>query len=189
MAGMVLSDGSDWARSVCEFWLEECSPDDWFKKSDALDAEIQERFGSMHAQLSQRAPDDFLNTTEQAFAAIILFDQLSRNLFRGDPRSFASDPLALDIARGMIAKGWDKDIAADRRVFVYLPFEHSEALEDQDVAVQLIEALGDEAFTRYAKAHRDVIKRFGRFPHRNTILGRTSTPDEEAYLSQPGSGF
>lgn len=183
------SPDHDWARRVQEFWFKECGPKDWFKKSDALDAEIQDRFGSLHAQLSHKAPDDFLSSPEDAFAAIILFDQLSRNLFRGDPRSFASDALALRIARGIIAMGWDKDIAHSRRVFVYLPFEHSEELKDQDTSVELIEALGDEEFTRYAKAHRDVIKRFGRFPHRNAILGRSSTRAEEAYLSQPGSGF
>ena len=186
---MTASSDDNWAHKVHEFWFKECGPDDWFKKSDALDAEIRERFGSVHARLSQWAPDDFLNTPEDAFAGIILFDQLSRNLFRGDPRSFASDPLALRIARGMIAKGWDKDIAADWRVFVYLPFEHSEAPADQDTCVEFVTALGDEEFIRYAKAHRDVIRRFGRFPHRNSILGRTSTADEEAYLSQPGSGF
>ena len=186
---MNASPDHDWARKVHEFWFKECDPDDWFKKSDALDAEIQKRFGSLHAQLSQKEAGEFLHSPEDAFAAIILLDQLSRNLFRGDPRSFASDPLALEIARGMIAKGWDKDIALNWRVFVYLPFEHSEALEDQDTCVELGSARGDEKFTRYAKAHRDVIKRFGRFPHRNSILGRPSTAEEEAYLSQPGSGF
>jgi uncharacterized protein (DUF924 family) len=179
----------DWARKVHEFWFAECGPDDWFKKSDALDAEIQERFGPLHTKLARKTAGEFLNSPEDAFAAIILFDQLSRNLFRGNSRSFASDPLALEIARGMIAKGWDEDIAQEWRVFVYLPFEHSEALEDQDACVELVTALGDEEFTRYAKAHRDVIKRFGRFPHRNAILGRTSTPVEEEYLSTPGSGF
>jgi uncharacterized protein (DUF924 family) len=186
---MNASPDHDWARKVHEFWFAECGPDDWFKKSDALDAEIQERFGTLHTQLSQKTAGEFLNSPEETFAAIILFDQLSRNLFRGNPRSFATDPLALDIARGMIARGWDKDVAADRRVFVYLPFEHSEDLEDQDTCVELIGALGDEQFTRYANAHRDVIERFGRFPHRNAVLGRTSTRAEEEYLSTPGSGF
>ena len=178
-----------WSDKVLHFWFEELSPKDWFAKSDALDAEIQKRFGSLHRELSGREAEDFLSSATKAFAAIILFDQFSRNLFRGDARSFANDPLALAIARAMLAKGWDKEITNEQRVFVYLPFEHSEELVDQGRCVELIEALGNEEFTRYAKAHRDVILRFGRFPHRNAILGRTSTPAEVAFLSRPGSRF
>lgn len=178
-----------WSDKVLHFWFEELSPKDWFAKSDALDAEIETRFGSLHSELSSYAPEDFLGSATEAFAAIILFDQFSRNLFRGDARSFANDPLALAIARAMLAKGWDEEIAHEQRVFVYLPFEHSEEPADQGQCVELIEALGNKEFTRYAKAHRDVILRFGRFPHRNAILGRTSTPEEVAFLNEPGSRF
>jgi uncharacterized protein (DUF924 family) len=178
-----------WSEEILRFWFEELSPKDWFSKDEALDAEIERRFGSLHDKLSAQDPDRFLDSAHIAFAAIILFDQLSRNLFRGTPQSFASDPLAVAIARALVANGWDKSIGTERRVFAYLPFEHSEDLTDQDTSVALIEALGDLEFTRYAHAHRDIIVRFGRFPHRKAILGRASTREEEVFLSQPGSGF
>ena len=186
---MVMPQNRDWADEVLAFWFEELGPRDWFKKSDALDAQIVTRFAALHSQLGREPAEGFLTSPLGALAAIILFDQLSRNLFRGDPRSFASDTLALAVARGVVANEWDKEISQARRVFLYLPFEHSEDIIDQDMAVELIEALGDEEFTRYAHAHREVIQRFGRFPHRNAVLGRKSTPCEETYLSQPGSGF
>ncbi|MEM1052892.1 MAG: DUF924 family protein [Pseudomonadota bacterium] len=179
----------NWSDDVLDFWFKELRPIDWFAKSDELDAQITTRFQTTHKQLADNTSDCFLGSPKEAFAAIILFDQFSRNLFRGHRRSFASDPLALAIARGMLGKGWDQEILREQRIFVYLPFEHSEDMADQDTSVALIEALGNEQFTRYAYAHRDVIIRFGRFPHRNAILGRKSTDEEEAYLAQPGSGF
>ncbi|MEP0391320.1 MAG: DUF924 family protein [Erythrobacter sp.] len=178
-----------WPDEILDFWFGELGAKDWFSKNEAVDAQIQRRFRSLHEQLSQKSPSGFLTSPSKAFAAIILFDQLPRNLYRNDPRSFASDLLALDIARELITKKWDANIAHDQRVFAYLPFEHSENLADQDEAVRMIEPLGDDDFTRYAHTHRNVIVRFGRFPHRNTILGRTSTPQEKEYLRQPGSGF
>lgn len=180
---------AEWSAAVLEFWFEEITPRDWFAKSDEMDAQITKRFGKVHSRLVGPPALPFQNDPEIALSAILVLDQFSRNMFRGDARSFASDPMALMIARQMVAKGWDQKIALEHRIFVYLPFEHSEEMADQDTSVALIKALGNEQFTRYAHAHRDVIKRFGRFPHRNAILGRTSTLEEEAYLSQPGSGF
>jgi len=171
------------------FWFGELDAKDWVSKNEALDDEIRARFFGLHKELSQKPLGDLMASPSEAFAAIIVFDQFSRNLYRGDPRSFASDPIGLEVARELVGRGWDQDIALDQRVFAYLPFEHSEHLTDQNEAVRLIQALGDDGFTRYAHAHRDVIERFGRFPHRNAILGRPSTPQEEAYLRQPGSGF
>ncbi len=171
------------------FWFNELEAKDWFAKNEALDADIEQRFGPLRQQLAHQRFDKFLGSPRQSLAAVILFDQMSRNLFRGDPRSFATDELALAIAHAMVERGWDKEIGREYRVFVYLPFEHSENLDDQNTAVELIDTLGNEEFSRYAHAHRDVIARFGRFPHRNAILKRGSTPQEDAYLSKPGSGF
>ncbi|MEL6830755.1 MAG: DUF924 family protein [Pseudomonadota bacterium] len=186
---MTTSQTYDWPDKVLGFWFGELEAKDWFSKSEALDADIRSRFGSLHNEHSTKAPHQFLASPNEALAAIILFDQLSRNQFRGTPRSFASDQLSLGIARQMVAKGWDLHITHKRRIFVYLPFEHSENLADQDICIKLVEALEDEQFIRYAHAHRDVIVRFGRFPHRNAILGRISTPEEDAYLCESGTGF
>lgn len=180
---------ADWSQVVLAFWFKELKPRDWFAKSDDLDATIAQRFKALHARLHGPPPLAFPEDAHTSLAAIIVLDQFSRNLFRGHSDSFASDDLALSIARDMVARGWDKDVVPGQRIFAYLPFEHSEDLTDQDISVGLIETLGDASFTRYAHAHRDVIRRFGRFPHRNAILGRQSTPEEQAYLSQPGSGF
>lgn len=180
---------SDWFEDVLYFWFEELEAKDWFSKNAAIDAQIETRFGALHKRHSNKNPAHFLGSPFKALGAIILFDQFSRNLFRRDPRSFATDPIGLEIARTMVAKGWDKDLAPEQRIFAYLPFEHSEDMADQNTAVSLIEVLGNAEFTRYAKAHRDVIARFGRFPHRNEVLGRISTLEEQAYLHEPGSGF
>lgn len=186
---MSKSQDDNWSAKVLDFWFRELQPKDWFAKDDVMDAEIERRFAPLHRQLSKEPTESLLTSPDQGLAAILVLDQFSRNLFRGEPASFASDPQCLALARAMVAKAWDQNIPQDRRVFVYLPFEHSEDLTDQNTAVSLIETLGDEQFTRYANAHREVIARFGRFPHRNAILGRVSTPQEVAYLSQPGSGF
>ncbi|KEO91734.1 hypothetical protein EH31_03420 [Erythrobacter longus] len=186
---MNAAQDSDWVEDVLHFWFEELEARDWFSKNAAVDAEIEKRFGALHEYHSDKDAADFLGSFKEALAAIILFDQFSRNLFRGNPLSFASDPLGLALARAMVAKGWDDDLAPEQRIFAYLPLEHSEDLADQNTAVGLIAALGNAEFTRYAKAHRNVIARFGRFPHRNEVLGRISTPEEQAYLRKPGSGF
>lgn len=158
-------------------------------KCGAVDAQIETRFGALHERHSNKNPAHFLGSPLEALGAIILFDQFSRNLFRGDPRSFASDPLGLEIARAIVAKGSDNALPPKQRIFAYLPFEYSQAIADQDIVVDLIVTLGEAEFTRYAKANRDVIARFGRFPHLNGVLGCTSTPAEQAHLSKPGSDF
>ena len=126
---------------------------------------------------------------EGALALAILLDQFPRNIYRGTPRAFAADAKARDAARNALAAGHDQAVAPFMRAFLYLPFEHSEDMADQDRSVALFRALGDEKYLGFAIGHRDVIARFGRFPHRNEILGRRSTPDELAYLRQPGAGF
>ena len=180
----------DWAPGVLRFWFEELGPSDWFKKSEAADAEITARFEELHRDISGAPIEALLADRDAALAAVIVLDQFARNMFRGKPESFATDAKALDLARRAIELSYDdRDLPVDWRVFFYLPFEHSEELADQHRAVELISALGNAEYTKYAIAHLDVIERFGRFPHRNAILGRTSTPEEAAYLAEPGSGF
>lgn len=178
-----------WIDDVLTFWFEELEPADWFKKSDVTDARIRDRFLELHGTLSQLPAASLATSSRQAIAAVIVLDQFPRNLFRGDAKSFASDAQARAIAVAAIDAGLDTELTMDQRVFLYLPFEHSEDMADQDRAVELIGALNNDNYTQYAIAHRDVIARFGRFPHRNEILGRASTPDELAYLAEPGSGF
>ena len=126
---------------------------------------------------------------KEALAAVVVLDQFPRNMFRGTARAFASDGPALNVASRAVALGWDRLLRRDERVFLYLPYEHSEDRVMQARSVELMSRLGNVEWTRYAQAHKDVIDRFGRFPHRNAALGRASTPEEEAYLAMPGSGF
>jgi len=165
----------------------------WFEKSEAFDREVRERFLPLYEAGFEGELSGWKAEPRDCLALIVLLDQFPRNMFRGTPRAFAADPLALDTARYAVAQGYDKVLLPVERLFVYLPFEHSEALADQVRSCELTKPL--EAFEetagvyRYALAHRDVIQRFGRFPHRNAILGRASTPEETEFLQQPGSSF
>lgn len=176
-------------ESVIAFWFEELTEKDWFKKSDALDREITERFAAIHLALAAHVPESWRASADAVLALIIVFDQFPRNIYRGTPLAFATDCLALSEAKQAVEKGLDQQVDAKRRLFFYLPFEHSEILEDQDRCVGLVSKLENEELLDYAHRHRDVIVQFGRFPHRNAILARDSTQEEEAYLAQPGSGF
>lgn len=176
-------------QSVLEFWFSELTPKDWFVKSEEIDRRIAERFAALHLALSRDVTSEWRASPEARLALIIALDQFPRNIYRGSPLSFATDRLALNAAKAALAVGADAATADDRRIFFYMPFEHAENAEDQARAVALCEALGDENYLDYALKHQAVIKRFGRFPHRNPILGRTSTPEEEAYLAEPGAGF
>jgi len=181
-------------REVLEFWFGEpagAPQKRWFEKNAAFDAEVRERFLPLYERLAGGA--QWLDAAEPCIARIVVLDQFPRNMFRGEPRAFATDGLALAAARHALAQGYDRALLPVQRVFVYLPFEHSESLEDQQRACDLCQPLAafpetDDAY-RYAVAHRDIIARFGRFPHRNAILGRASTPDEVEFLRQPGSSF
>ena len=167
---------------------------EWFRKDAAFDDQIRSRFlpgveAALAGELTAWADE-----RQGLLAMLILLDQFPRNLFRGEAKAFAGDPRARSLAESALAKGWDKDLSAVEKLFVYLPFEHSEALADQERSVALFSALaaghsGCEGFLDYAYRHHEVIARFGRFPHRNAALGRLSTPDEAGYLAQPGSGF
>jgi uncharacterized protein (DUF924 family) len=178
-----------WVGEVLGFWFEELGRKGWFRKDAATDAAIRERFAPLIDEIDTRAIDDSVADANRALASVIVLDQFTRNIHRDSPRAFAYDELARAIAKLAIALHFDQRLPAERRIFLYLPLEHSEAIVDQFRSVELISALGDEEFTRYAKAHCDVIERFGRFPHRNAVLGRPSTPEEEAFLNEPGSRF
>jgi len=158
----------------------------WFDKNAAFDAEVRDRFSGLHEALSRSG--EWLDPPAECLARIIVLDQFPRNMFRGTPRAFATDPLALAAARHALESGYDHGWLRVEKIFAYLPFEHSESLADQQRACELMRPLGEEQYD-YALRHKAIIERFGRFPHRNAILGRESTPDEIAFLKQPGSGF
>lgn len=178
-----------WVKDVLHFWFDELGRTSWFAKDDGIDAACRERFAPLIDEINARPIEDSISSADHALASVIVLDQFTRNVFRGTERAFAYDELARAIARLTIAVGLDQRVLPDRRIFLYLPFEHSEALADQLRSVELISALGDDEFARYAEAHKDVIERFGRFPHRNAILGRASSAEETAFLDQPGSSF
>jgi uncharacterized protein (DUF924 family) len=182
----------DWVSDVLEFWFDELGAQGWFAKSDQIDAAIRERFGALQARLAMdgsidAAVDDA--DPRQVLAAVIVLDQFSRNIHRGTPQAFAADVIACRLARQSVARGLDHSMTTSERLFLYLPFEHSETADDQALSVSLIGQLGNEYWTRYALAHESIITRFGRFPHRNAILGRTSTPEELALLDEPMGSF
>ncbi len=165
----------------------------WFAKDAAFDEESGRRFRALHACAALGERDRWDASPRELLALLVVLDQFSRNLYRGDARAFSQDGAALAAARRMIDRGWDRDLLPVERQFAYLPFEHAESMAEQDRAVALFTDL--EAFEAtkglvvWAEKHRDVIRRFGRFPHRNAALGRESTPAEIEYLAQPGAGF
>jgi len=172
------------AKACASFWLD-AGFEAWFAKDEAFDAEFKARFLDQHFAAARREHDDWIGHFESAFALMILLDQFPRNSFRGTGHMYATDPLARYFARKALAAGHDQKIEASARVFFYLPFSHSEDLTDQELAVQLNEPLGGE-FLKHAVGHHDIVRRFGRFPHRNRILGRETTPDEQAFLDEGG---
>lgn len=179
----------DRIEEVLEFWFEDLSPDDWFGGGDAVDDRIRQRFRRLHEALRERVPDSWRASARGMLAAVIALDQFSRNVYRGDARAFAADGAALVLAREALERGFDLDLPNDQRKFLYLPFEHSEDPAEQERSVELFASLEDELNLSYAIRHKEIIDRFGRFPHRNVALGRVSTPEEIEFLKQPGSSF
>lgn len=174
---------------VLSFWYSDTARKHWFVRSDDFDASLRDTLGPLHDRAVAGELDDWAATPRGALALVILLDQAPRNMFRGSPRSFASDAAALRQANAALAASHDKQLAEDERIFLYLPLEHSEDLADQDRCVELCSALAQPMWRDYAVKHRDIIARFGRFPHRNAVLGRESTPEEIEFLKQPGSSF
>lgn len=175
------------ATDVVAFWRE-AGMGKWFGGGAAFDAECRERFGDAHMSAARRELDGWAADAEGALALLLLLDQIPRNIFRGSAHAYATDGLARHFADGAIAAGHDAAFEPALRAFFYLPFEHSEDLADQVRSVELFQAAGDDTFMPYAIAHRDVIARFGRFPHRNAALGRVDTPEEQAWL-EAGNGW
>ena len=178
-------------EEVLAFWLDEAGPEGWYAQDDALDARIRDRFQSAWEQACDGAYSLWLTYPSGALAYIILTDQFSRNMFRGDPRAFGSDRLALAAAKQAIHRGWDMKIDEPARIFFYMPLEHSENLCDQDRAVRLIKERMPQTGAGYllhARAHREIIRRFGRFPFRNEALSRDSTVAERTFVREGGYG-
>jgi len=173
------------AEDVLRFWFGQ-DRKTWFVKDPAFDEEIRARFLDLYEAGVAGKLADWESTPRGCLALVILFDQFPRNMFRDAARAFASDGRARGCARTILENGWDKGYTEDEKTFTYLPFEHSEAIEDQERSLRLFE--GNENL-EWARRHRDIIRRFGRFPHRNAALGRENTADEIAFLKQPGSGF
>ncbi len=176
-------------EDVIAFWFDELTANDWFRGGADLDGRIGGRFRDLHLALARSVTPDWRESPQARLACIIALDQFPRNIYRGTPLAFATDGLARREARLALEAGADEALGKDHRCFLYLPFEHSEEIQDQDRSVDLFTALGDANYLDFAERHRDVIRRFGRFPHRNAILGRESTPDELDYLAMPGAGF
>jgi uncharacterized protein (DUF924 family) len=168
-----------WQDEVIHFWFG-LDPAQWWKADPALDETISERFGALWKERRENLPEAFLGSARDALAAVLLFDQFPRNMFRGHADQFSTDALARAVAKGAVERGFDAELPPERRGFLYMPFQHSELLEDQKQSLLLFTALGDPGQLGYARKHHDVIARFGRFPHRNAILGRTPRPDEIA---------
>jgi uncharacterized protein (DUF924 family) len=176
---------------VLEFWFDPALDaaqrnKRWFDKDPAFDAEIRRRFLALYEEGAAGYLDAWKNSARECLALVIVLDQFPRNMFRGEARAFAADALAREAARALLSRA--TELSAEERLFACLPFEHSESVSDQRLACELIAPLGAELL-RYAERHREIIERFGRFPHRNEILGRASTPEEMEFLEQPGSGF
>jgi len=176
-------------KEIIDFWFNELEPRQWWKKDLAFDSMIQRRFGSLHKQAKSGELFEWRETALGSLAEIIILDQFSRNIYRDRLESFACDPLALGLAQVAISKGFDTELSVAERNFLYLPFMHSESKLIHVEAVKLFESLGYMNSLEFELKHKTIIDRFGRYPHRNIILGRVSTPEEVEFLKQKGSSF
>ena len=181
----------DEAEAVIAFWFAPGLDERWFVADPAFDAEIRERFQPLVERAAAGDCDDWIGSPRGALALCLLLDQFPRNIWRGSPLAYACDAKAREVSRAVIAAGLDRQLPAQQRPFLYLPFEHSENIDDQHRCIELVRrgCPGDPEIMRYALMHREVIAKYGRFPHRNAILGRRNTPEEDEYLKQPGAGF
>ncbi|WP_243720264.1 DUF924 family protein [Luteimonas aestuarii] len=171
-------------RAVLAFW-DGAGPGKWFAKDAAFDAAFHARFIATHEASARGEVNEWAHAPSSCLALLLLLDQFPRNAFRGTPRMYATDAAAIEVARHAVAAGFDRRVEGLLRLFFYLPFAHSERLEDQEVSVALNRRLG-QPWLSHAEDHRNIVKRFGRFPHRNPILGRPSTPEEIAFLAAGG---
>jgi len=175
----VTEPARDWRGEVLRFWFG-LRPEQWWRTDPALDEEVRARFLELWKQKRQLPPQSFFGDPLSALSAVILFDQFPRNMFRGHADQFSTDMLALAVAKGAVERGFDEALDKAERPFLYMPFQHSESLDAQQRSLALFTRLGDGFLLGYARKHHDVIARFGRFPHRNAMLGRAPRPDELA---------
>ena len=176
-------------KEITTFWFEEISQTQWWKKDVQFDQLIASRFSDVHGQASRCELYEWRQTAEGRLAEIIVLDQFSRNIYRNSPLSFATDSMALVLAQEAIRVGADKEVSEGVRSFFYMPYMHSESAAIHKEAVSLYQAYGNEDNLKFELRHKSIIDRFGRYPHRNEILGRDSTVEEVEFLSQPGSSF
>ncbi|WP_448204316.1 DUF924 family protein [Azospirillum sp. sgz302134] len=175
---------------IVDFWFDEAMKPYWFKRSDSFDRTVRDTLLPHHEAAAEGRFDHWMDDVDGCLALCVLLDQVPRNVFRGSARAFATDSKALAVARHVIEQGFDLECNADERTFLYLPFEHQEDRDCQTLSCTLFrERIGDEEVVRFAERHREIIERFGRFPHRNAVLGRESTPEEAAFLLEPNSSF
>lgn len=171
----------NWHSDVLSFWFSELTPKQWYASDIKLDELIKQRFGLILEELSSELPEDAMQNTNKCLAAIICFDQFTRNIYRGSGKAFAQDTKALKLSQHIIDQGWDKTMGPMHQQFVYMPFMHAEDIEVAEISLKLFSNMGEEA-VKAAQDHFDIIKKFGRYPHRNEVLGRFSSPEEIDYL-------
>ena len=176
---------ADWIQEILEFWFDELQPKDWWNKNEAVDKEISERFRMLWDEQRHNAAGRFLTSAHEALSATILFDQFPRNMFRGNETAFSTDPLAQQIAEEAVERGFDQQVSKTQRPFVYMPFMHAEDLRLQEMSVELFGKLGSNQ--KFAEDHHAAIARFGRFPHRNAVLGRKSLKEERQAVADGAS--
>jgi uncharacterized protein (DUF924 family) len=172
----------DWVETILSFWFGELTEEDWFTRSDATDRVIKDRFEPLYREIRSNVPAAAFEEPRAALAATIALDQFPRNMFRGTAEAFATDDQAIDIARKALARKLDEKLSETEKQFLYMPFMHSEILADQERSVTLFRAQDAGKNEKFAVEHRDIVAKFGRFPHRNKILGRASTPAERVFL-------
>ncbi len=177
------------AQRVLSFWFESLGAKQWFAKDERLDRHIGDRFAVLHEAAKANELWPWRESSQGRLAEILLLDQFSRNLYRDRPEAFAQDPQALALAQVAVAHGADRHLESAQCAFLYMPYMHSESLAIHDEALRLFAQPGLEGNLKFERRHREIIARFGRYPHRNAILGRCSTPEEELFLAQPGSSF
>ena len=169
---------------ILEFWFAPGMAEKWFVRDPNLDREVADRLGALHEKASAGGLDDWRDSAQGCLALLVLLDQTPRNIFRDDPRTYATDEMARAVTQHALDQGYDKELTQNQRGMLYLPLLHSESLEDKERAVELTRPLTENPdFQKWAVHHRDIIARFGRFPHRNEILSRENTPEEEAFLA------
>ena len=184
-----LSDPKQAAAEVLDFWLGEVPADKRFAQDDAIDVKIAQRFGPLHGELAEGVPPAWRDDPRTTLAAIVVLDQFSRNMFRDDPRAYAQDEAALALAREALGKGYDEGMSGDEKMFLYMPFMHSERLPDVEQSITLMRAADLSEAEEFALRHAAVIARFGRYPARNASLGRATTSEEYAFLDEHPMGF